>query len=56
MNAVNQFNSGEEAAVGLASVSLKGKAENAELSNYLESWDEIQKEGQSKWTEMTHLM
>ena len=33
IDAVKQVNSGEEAAIGLASVSLKGKAEYAELSN-----------------------
>ena len=40
MDAVKQVNSGEEAAIGLASVSLKRKAENAELSNSIESRDE----------------
>ena len=37
MDAVKQVNSGEEAAIGLASVSMKRKAENAELSNSTES-------------------
>ena len=37
MDAVKQVNSGEETAIGLASVSLKGKAENTELSNSNES-------------------
>ena len=37
MDAVKQVNSGEEAAIGLASVSMKRKAENAELSNSIES-------------------
>ena len=40
MDAVKQVNSGEEAAIELASVSLKRKAENAELSNSIESRDE----------------
>ena len=39
MDAVKQVNSGEEAAIGLASVSLKRKVENAELSNSIESRD-----------------
>ena len=37
---VKQVNSGEEAAIGLASVSLKIKTENVELSNYIERRDE----------------
>ena len=40
MDAVKQVNSGEEAAIGLASVSLKRKGENADLSNSTESRDE----------------
>ena len=36
MDAVKQVNSGEEAETGLAAVSLKMKAENAELSNSIE--------------------
>ena len=39
MDAVKQVNSGEEAATWLASVSLKRKVENAELSNSIESRD-----------------
>ena len=39
MDAVSQVNSGEEAAIGLASDSLKRKAENAELSISIESRD-----------------
>ena len=35
MDAVKQVNSGEKAAIELASVSLKGKAKNTELSNSL---------------------
>ena len=45
MGAVKQVISGEEAAIGLPSVSLKRKAENVELSNSIESRDETQKEG-----------
>ena len=45
MDAVKQVNSGEEAAIGLASVSLKRKAETAELSNSIESRDEIPERG-----------
>ena len=45
MDAVKPVNSGEEAAVGLASVSLKRKAENAELSNSIESRDETPERG-----------
>ena len=37
MDALKQVNSLEEAAIGLASVSLKKKAENAELTNSIES-------------------
>ena len=37
MDAVKKFHSGEQAAIGLASVSLKRKAENAELSNSIKS-------------------
>ena len=40
MDVVNQVNSGEEAAIGLASDSLKRKAENAELSISIERRDE----------------
>ena len=39
MNAVNQFNSGKEAAIGLASASLKRIAENPELINSVEARD-----------------
>ena len=45
MDAVKQVNSGEEAAIELASVSLKRKAENAELSNSIESRDETPERG-----------
>ena len=45
MNAVKQVNSGEEAAIVLASVSLKRKAENTELSNSIDSRDEIPERG-----------
>ena len=45
MDAVKQVNSREEAVVGLASVSLKRKAKNAELSNSIESRDETQERG-----------
>ena len=37
MDALKQVNSLEEAAIGLASVHLKKKAENAELTNSIES-------------------
>ena len=40
MDVVNQVNSGEEAAIGLASDSLKRKAENAELSISIERRNE----------------
>lgn len=39
MNAVNQFNSGKEAVIGLASASLKIIAENPELINFVEARD-----------------
>ena len=45
MDALNQVNSGEEAAIGLASVSLKRKGENPELSNSIESRDETPERG-----------
>ena len=45
MDAGKHVNSGEEAAIGLALVSLKRKAKNAELLNSTERWDETQKEG-----------
>ena len=45
MNAVKQVNSGEEAAIVLGSVSLKRKAENTELSNSVDSRDEIPERG-----------
>ena len=45
MDAVKQVNSGEEAAIGLASVSLKRKAKNTELSNSIESRDETPERG-----------
>ena len=45
MSMSEQVNSGEEAAIGLALVSLKRKAKNAELLNSTERWDETQKEG-----------
>ena len=45
MDAVKQVNSGEVATIGLASVSLKRKAANAELSNSTESRDEIPERG-----------
>ena len=45
IGAVKHFNSGEEAAIGLASVSLKKKAKNAELSNSIESRDETLERG-----------
>ena len=45
MDAVKQVNSGEEAAIGLASVSLKRKAENAELSNSIESRNKTPERG-----------
>ena len=41
MDAVKQVNSGEKAAIGLASVSLKRKAENAQLSKPFDSRDKI---------------
>ena len=45
MDVVKQFYSGEEAAIGLASVSLKRKAENAELSNSIERRNETPERG-----------
>ena len=45
MGAVKQVNSGEEAGIGLPSVSLKRKAENVELSNSIESRDETPERG-----------
>ena len=45
MDVVKHVNSGEEAAIGLASVSLKRKEENAELSNSNESRDETLERG-----------
>ena len=45
MDAVKQVNSREEAVVALASVSLKRKSKNAELSNSIESRDETQERG-----------
>ena len=45
MDAVKQVNSGEEAAIGLALVTLKRKAENAELSNSIQSRDETLERG-----------
>ena len=45
MDAVKQVNSGEEAAAGLASDTLKRKAENAELSNSIESRNETPERG-----------
>ena len=47
MHVVKQVNSGEESAIGLASVSLKRKAEDAELSNSIESRDKTQE----RWLE-----
>ena len=41
MDAVKHVNSGEDAVIGQTSVSLKRKSENAELSNSIESRDEI---------------
>ena len=45
MDAVKQVNSGEEATIRLASVPLKRKAENVELSNTLRVGTKPQKEG-----------
>ena len=45
MDATKQIISGEEAAIRLASVSSKRKAENAELSNCIESRDETPEKG-----------
>ena len=45
MDSVKQVNSGEEAVIGLGLVFLKRKAENAELSNSIESRDEIPERG-----------
>ena len=45
MDAVKHVSSEEEAAIVLASISLKRKAEIADLSNSIESRDETQKEG-----------
>ena len=45
MDAVKQVNSGEEAAIVRASVSLKKKTENAELSTSLRRGTKLQEEG-----------
>ena len=45
MDAVKHVNSGEDTVIGLASVSLKRKLENAELSNSIDSRDEIPERG-----------
>ena len=45
MDAVKQVNSGKEAAIGLASVPLMRKAENAELSNSIENRNETPERG-----------
>ena len=45
MDAVKQVNSGEEATIRLASIPLKRKAENVELSNTLRVGTKPQKEG-----------
>ena len=45
MDAIKQVNPVEEAAIGLASVSLKRKTENAGLSNSMESRDETPERG-----------
>ena len=45
MDAVKQADLREEAAIGLASVPLKRKAENAELSNSIGSRDETPERG-----------
>ena len=45
MDTVKQVNSVEEESIGLASVSLKRKAENAELSNSIEGRDETPERG-----------
>ena len=45
MDALKQVNSREEAAIGLVSVSLKRKAENADLQNSIESKGETPDRG-----------
>ena len=45
LDAVNQVNSEEEAAIELGSVSLKRKTENAELSNSIKSRDKSPERG-----------
>ena len=45
MDIVSQVNPGEETAIGLASVSLKRKTENSELSNSIESREETPERG-----------
>ena len=45
MDAVKQVNSGEEAVIVRASVSLKKKTENAELSTSLRRGTKLQEEG-----------
>ena len=45
MDAVKQVNSGEEAAIVRASVSLKKKTENAELSTSLRRGTKLQEGG-----------
>ena len=45
LDAVNQVNREEEAAIELGSVSLKRKTENAELSNSIKSRDKSPERG-----------
>ena len=45
MDAVKQANSGEEATIGLATVSMKRKAADAELSNSIDSTDKTPERG-----------
>ena len=48
MDALKQASSLEEAAIGLALVSLKKKAESAELTNYIEGRDKTPERGLEK--------
>ena len=55
MDAVKQVNSGEQAAIGLASISLKRKAKNTEISNSIESRDETPERGREDLSRQKRL-
>ena len=56
MDAIKQVISEEKAGLGLASVSLKRKAENAKLLNFIVSRNKTPEKESEKWAEMTHLI